>query len=181
MSETAWRFNSRTPCGVRPSKSRPARLPDWFQFTHPVWGATLSGGGSPIQNVVSIHAPRVGCDPRHVWRIHASRSFNSRTPCGVRLRLPSALSSPPTFQFTHPVWGATPCCSAPAPAPQGFNSRTPCGVRQLPPVLRSHLSQVSIHAPRVGCDRIEEIKISPASVSIHAPRVGCDSLLLMSN
>ena len=34
------RFNSRTPCGVRQNLQRTCRLFDWFQFTHPVWGAT---------------------------------------------------------------------------------------------------------------------------------------------
>ena len=78
-----------------------------FQFTHPVRGAT--GGLQQVSedDLVSIHAPRAGCDtdlPRKSHRvlvsIHAPRagcdhitstivqlrhSFNSRTPCGVRL------------------------------------------------------------------------------------------------
>ena len=33
-----------------------------FQFTHPVWGATLNEVVSVIATLVSIHAPRVGCD-----------------------------------------------------------------------------------------------------------------------
>ena len=36
----------------------------WFQFTHPVWGATKNGMSCPISKLVSIHAPRVGCDLR---------------------------------------------------------------------------------------------------------------------
>ena len=34
-------FNSRTPCGVRPSLVLLLELYGVFQFTHPVWGATL--------------------------------------------------------------------------------------------------------------------------------------------
>ena len=33
-----------------------------FQFTHPVWGATLRGCSYVELEDVSIHAPRVGCD-----------------------------------------------------------------------------------------------------------------------
>ena len=33
-----------------------------FQFTHPVWGATIVEITIVIDEEVSIHAPRVGCD-----------------------------------------------------------------------------------------------------------------------
>ena len=35
----------------------------------------------------------------------------------------------------------------------GFNPRTPCGMRLVPGHHAGPLAQVSIHAPRVGCDR----------------------------
>ena len=56
-----------------------------FQFTHPVWGATMFFVPKGWEIIVSIHAPRVGCDVSgcHVLQWH------------------------PVFQFTHPVWGAT--------------------------------------------------------------------------
>ena len=210
-------FNSRTPCGVRLNSniSCMSRLmfqfthPVWgatskyvtkqfrnvFQFTHPVWGATspccVSAaslpvsihaprvGCDPIANsqktmtIVSIHAPRVGCDTSQLRGSPGSKRFNSRTPCGVRHRYSIDLINNTQFQFTHPVWGATPkgCRSLPAVpvsihAPRvgcdsisvlllrmviSFNSRTPCGVRRQ---SRSLLIRrcVSIHAPRVGCD-----------------------------
>ena len=34
--------------------------------------------------------------------------------------------------------------------------------------------QVSIHAPRVGCDSMAVFNALCCLVSIHAPRVGCD-------
>ena len=124
--------------------------------------------------IVSIHAPRVGCDGR----------------CG-RGRSVSI-----QFQFTHPVWGAThhvltaeslsqvsihaprvgcDCkCSALIKYKYCFNSRTPCGVRQRR-CRQSELSlMVSIHAPRVGCDYLRKLVPDIWRVSIHAPRVGCD-------
>ena len=81
------------------------------------------------------------------------------------------------FQFTHPVWGATPVTS----------------------LVVVFLSSVSIHAPRVGCDSLmkrllmkivlfqfthpvwgatnyDTRRIKHTEVSIHAPRVGCDRI-----
>ena len=107
-SEEPSGFNSRTPCGVRPHEARKIMgeeqvsihaprvgcdiiipphimMRSLFQFTHPVWGATIS----MLSNV------------------QMNSGFNSRTPCGVRpLVLPCALWYE-MFQFTHPVWGAT--------------------------------------------------------------------------
>ena len=102
-----------------------------FQFTHPVWGAT-----TPPE-----------------WEDAISSSFNSRTPCGVRLRrdiivvarfvsihaprvgcdlgIGGHVSSNDMFQFTHPVWGAT-----------------------IQDLLLDEFQKVSIHAPRVGCDPV---------------------------
>ena len=126
-------FNSRTPCGVRHILSY-----DWTP-----------------EEIVSIHAPRAGCDHIQLYHITILSSFNSRTPCGVRLtdgaddsrcyacfnsRTPCGVRRILThttmqtikFQFTHPVRGAT-CKRYPLPKhPQCFNSRTPCGVRRHP-------------------------------------------------
>ena len=107
-------------------------------------------------------------------RNEQQKCFNSRTPCGVRHleRLFPLLAV--EFQFTHPVWGATEWCLYPASVPD-----------------------VSIHAPRVGCDSTASSILSTSCsfnsrtpcgvrpqrhadrrvrvrVSIHAPRVGCD-------
>ena len=145
------RFNSRTPCGVRRALSRNGNYLRKFQFTHPVWGATAREPREGDGADVSIHAPRVGCDLRGLTNypvpevsIHAPRvgcddipggraldvsSFNSRTPCGVRLDKYLQYTSRTLFQFTHPVWGATDALSS-----------------------QFSLSNVSIHAPRVGCD-----------------------------
>ena len=148
-----------------------------FQFTHPGRGATIPRRPKLLIRDVSIHAPREGCDYREVVviisqsyvSIHAPRegcdcsivivivrvsSFNSRTPGGVRLfgvgcsltAIPSFNSRTPggvrrtsrnfltltnTFQFTHPGRGAT----------DGQ-------------FLPSDLTDVSIHAPREGCDSV---------------------------
>ena len=131
---TQYYFNPRTPCGVR-RLGVPAPTPAdaGFQSTHPVWGATLQHNGEYVRLVISIHAPRVGCDdagfphlPSGIISIHAPR-----VGCDLaRTRLSAVNWS--IFQSTHPVWGAT-----------------HYGLQLL------KLKIISIHAPRVGCDRCD--------------------------
>ena len=78
---------------------------------------------------VSIHAPRAGCDEWALSRNGNYLRFNSRTPCGVRRQ--TCVLSPRT---------------------KSFNSRTPCGVRPAYISFVGQLINVSIHAPRAGCD-----------------------------
>ena len=106
-------------------------------------------------------------------------SFNSRTPGGVRLRSSILSRSRIRFQFTHPGRGATsPGCAAQRPCTR-FNSRTPGGVRLFYTAVPWGASDVSIHAPREGCDLSITSSISqPRYVSIHAPREGCDSIVV---
>ena len=66
-----------------PRSSRSSRTS--FQFTHPVRGATDDPKLTEAEWIVSIHAPREGCDLR--------QTFTSL--------------SEEMFQFTHPVRGAT--------------------------------------------------------------------------
>ena len=124
-----------------------------FQSTHPVWGATWSGRRSGhfsgyfnprtpcgvrlafianevLSLVISIHAPRVGCDDKTQKRTYHNA----------------------LFQSTHPVWGATALSPPSLQSPPNFNPRTPCGVRHVPNREMSRPKRISIHAPRVGCD-----------------------------
>ena len=41
-------------------------------------------------------------------------------------------------------------------------------------LVKSRIDRISIHAPRVGCDRGHLSHHIPLVISIHAPRVGCD-------
>ena len=150
-------FNPRTPCGVRQSDNGLADAPTLFQSTHPVRGATLAHGVDYGIWLISIHAPRAGCDRKCPPGPDRGIYFNPRTPCGVR-RQPLL-----SHRSTH-----------------NFNPRTPCGVRRFPnhgvdsPNLR-----ISIHAPRAGCDLTEEINAVSSLISIHAPRAGCDMRTLV--
>ena len=117
----------------------------------------------------------MGCDKCKPQNLTLFFYFNPRTPCGVRLR---GLKNSTDVTYN-------------------FNPRTPCGVR---PGMRIHQllsGTISIHAPRVGCDKLLYLRIfikiyfnprTPCgvrrrlirythrnnSISIHAPRVGCD-------
>ena len=147
-----------------------------FQSTHPVRGATFSVGSVCRVMSISIHAPRAGCDSAAGAAASDRRHFNPRTPCGVRLGLYVTVSRSGSY----------------------FNPRTPCGVRhevifnkprnkdtfQSTHPVRGATQrdlyyqtkqQISIHAPRAGCDHDPRSdRRRPDGISIHAPRAGCD-------
>ena len=55
-------FNPRTPRGVRHTISTVKEVTNMFQSTHPARGATPSLCVACPFSVISIHAPREGCD-----------------------------------------------------------------------------------------------------------------------
>ena len=172
-------FNPRTPRGVRPlnhphqgavldiSIHAPREGCDQrgvdrrstviqFQSTHPARGATDHKRPSGFLYVISIHAPREGCDQSAMRStVRDMAHFNPRTTRGVR-------------PVVAPIkWYGC----------RNFNPRTPRGVRLRSRFALPRYAQISIHAPREGCD------VSPftrttvgAGISIHAPREGCDPI-----
>ena len=167
-------FNPRTPCGVRLDFNPPFYVPTMFQSTHSLRSATRrSFSGSDAQSVsihallaecdfyrichaeqrpVSIHALLAECDQYVLADWRGGKSFNPRTPCGVRHVSRHASSMASRFQSTHSLRSATSlssswqrqfevsihallaeCDSATLPPNthlNSFNPRTPCGVRQ---------------------------------------------------
>ena len=101
-------FNPRSPCGERRSRLRePCRI-----------------------GRISIHAPRVGSDPRLRGWPRVSLYFNPRSPCGERRG----------------------SCARWSPSRGYFNPRSPCGERLGELVGGAAVLGISIHAPRVGSD-----------------------------
>ena len=171
---SVWGFNSRTPGGVRPFSLNHFDLYLLFQFTHPGRGATERRGRGHLLAVVSIHAPREGCD------LATATNAEGKTQ----------------FQFTHPGRGAT------APVGQGvlilavsihapregcdlsgqavvvnegsFNSRTPGGVRQRRIADNGEEDTFQFTHPGRGATFYEQPLHGCQRVSIHAPREGCD-------
>ena len=78
-------LNSRTPGGVRQTAIDKMTAIHQFQFTHPGRGATAQRGDLIHPRLVSIHAPREGCDEDN----------------------PKLTEQEWLFQFTHPGRGAT--------------------------------------------------------------------------
>ena len=125
-----------------------------FQSTHPVRGATRSCISAPLRSLISIHAPRAGCDI---------------TP-GDYLRRPKE------FQSTHPVRGAT-LLQVRGRYVQPISIHAPragCDCLRAP---SRAMHPISIHAPRAGCDSKVDTGGESKNISIHAPRAGCDEKL----
>ena len=106
-----------------------------------------------LDDAVSIHAPREGCDG---WMLKDR-----------------ALSE---FQFTHPGRGATVLCRAATLLSCSFNSRTPGGVRLGFALNLDALDLFQFTHPGRGATVLNAAYCPYCYVSIHAPREGCDSL-----
>ena len=105
---------------------------------------------------ISIHAPRVGSDYPATISGTFWKYFNPRSPCGERHKWSD-------YQMLH----------------SDFNPRSPCGERPRMMVGSADDVKISIHAPRVGSDRVCRWIPVVLRISIHAPRVGSDSADLM--
>ena len=79
------------------------------------------------------------------------------------------------FQSTPPVWGATVSDMVEQTGLQISIHAPRVGGDRLSAQLLA-AEEISIHAPRVGGDRIVWIGSSISRISIHAPRVGGDSI-----
>ncbi len=100
--------------------------------------------------MVSIHAPREGCDSQAAISSKRSQCFNSRTPGGVRRTRGEVFAKTVEFQFTHPGRGAT------AESANLLPGR-----------------KVSIHAPREGCDEDDQAdKVLPLRFQFTHPGRG---------
>ena len=206
---------------MRPTRRyTPLVINQVFQFTHPGRGATRVGAtllqqprrfnsrtpggvrhcgrGIPHRRVVvSIHAPREGCDMIYANILTYSYMFQFTHPGrGATPRFCVRYPVPKPFQFTHPGRGATRrrvphdirrWVSIHAPREgcdeaynkvmnimSGFNSRTPGGVR----LSTFHCLLLSIKFqfthPGRGATYYEDDFTPEQHVSIHAPREGCD-------
>ena len=149
--------------------------------------------------IISIHAPRVGCDGIGSVLVVCVEKFQSTHPgwgataitrpqqagivfqsthpgWGVTGRIARLSAGNQKFQSTHPGWGATVLPPLLHTFNLYFNPRTPGGVRLRVITDRVYYVYISIHAPRVGCDSVQNRREIQQQISIHAPRVGCDAV-----
>ncbi len=105
------RFNSRDPCGSRRMWSQAHSFHRLFQLTRPVRVATLPNIYAKNPEIVSTHATRAGRDTNTEREDKQSVCFNSRDPCGSRLRTLVVHIQHTEFQLTRPVRVATRRCA----------------------------------------------------------------------
>ena len=128
------------------------------------------------RTIVSIHAPREGCDARYRAKPPLASCFNSRTPGGVRPYVPLSWLVRIVFQFTHPGRGATFVGGLCPSLTLRFNSRTPGGVRLTAHLGFGYGAMFQFTHPGRGAARKPRYFTLILDVSIHAPREGCDVL-----
>jgi len=168
-------FNPRPPCGERRGRACRRICRCWFQSTPPVWGATIRDLVIKLISVVSIHAPRVGSDEHLEYRdtgidvsIHAPRvgsdSFNH-----------SFILLMDEFQSTPPVWGAT-GLSLGYPLYREFQSTPPVWGATEISILEIRQFKFQSTPPVWGATWFLSPELQGAIVSIHAPRVGSDKI-----
>ena len=79
-----------------------------FQFTHPVRGATPRFRLLCTDALVSIHAPRAGCDVEDILSYDWTPEVSIHAPrAGCDKLIVNEFRHGKEFQFTHPVRGAT--------------------------------------------------------------------------
>ena len=100
-------FNPRTPCGVRPIPENHGGEESQFQSTHSLRSATRTSEINIILKDVSIHALLAECDWTEDQTPGSWKSFNPRTPCGVRLVNKVLAAKRNEFQSTHSLRSAT--------------------------------------------------------------------------
>ena len=134
--------------------STPIAMPEIFQSTRPIRGATNSG---------SITLP-------------LSLAFQSTRPIrGATGWSGCASLHASAFQSTRPIRGATVGVLSGSSPGRDFNPRAPSGARRVIGGLVVHAVDISIHAPHTGRDFPNHgVDFPNLRISIHAPHTGRD-------
>ena len=166
-------FNSRTPGGVRL----------WVRVHRGQHGVVsihapregCDGVDLFISRVtlVSIHAPREGCDCSHCLGSRWTSSFNSRTPGGVRQTHRHRIGPMEGFN-SHTPGGVRPALSQVFSASWKFQFTHPGRGATSKTVLCVRSLMFQFTHPGRGATARRDRQGQGAHVSIHAPREGCD-------
>ena len=116
--------NSRAPCGARHNQSAATNTGYQFQLTRPMRGATRERRNRSIVITISTHAPHAGRDRDFAAPAMPSINFNSRAPCGARLKMNAPVIRANPFQLTRPMRGAT-SCEAGSTSSYGISTHAP--------------------------------------------------------
>ena len=145
-----------------------------FQFTHPGKGATATAEPTQVDQEVSIHAPREGCDSILADTYSSRGCFNSRTPGGVRLISVTFVPHSLCVSIHAPREGCDTSRSRHHHRANSFNSRTPGGVRLGATDPPWYYIRFQFTHPGRGATSALSSYFGYDLVSIHAPREGCD-------
>ena len=135
---------------------------------------SIHASASADYRLISIHAPREGCDdkPGHSATRHNRISIHAPRE-GCDSLISSNFCVMVRFQSTHPVRGAT--LSRPHDHDRGrISIHAPREGCDFACFVEASASHISIHAPREGCDDRTVRRATRGQISIHAPREGCD-------
>ena len=189
-------FNPRSPCGERLRRRARRSGRNRFQSTLPLRGATSGLFRRDLHELISIHAPLAGSDPRLFVRSGKAEQFQSTLP--LRGATDEQLRAWLTFSISihAPLAGSDVPVTRLDWRQTYFNPRSPCGERQesgsLPPdvsIFQSTLplrgatpvlpvvaqaGDISIHAPLAGSDAKWWIDSQGDILSLHAPLAGSD-------
>ena len=175
LARPAFHFNPRTPRGVRQVADGPP--------------------GDCV--IISIHAPREGCDKAPLAGGTKERNFNPRTPRGVRLFGVLTKNRSLDFNPRTPRGVRRAGVAGGGHQHPNFNPRTPrgvrrsgCGTSQCPPRFqsthpargattgmpwRSSMERFQSTHPARGATGSSSQRRRTPDISIHAPREGCDA------
>ena len=142
-------FNPRTPRGVRRRDCK------WFNHYTMISIHAPREGCDPVperpcctSETISIHAPREGCDKPPPKGRQAQLNFNPRTPRGVRHRLTSQSHPGGVISIHAPREGCDPSPAKEYWVYPNFNPRTPRGVRLFYPTFIRLIQHFNPRTPR---------------------------------
>ena len=146
-----------------------------FQSTPPGWEATTRSLVHASAQTISIHASRMGGDPRMGARNAGRWYFNPRLPDGRRPSRAASIQTCVTFQSTPPGWEAT-VLHRPITGRTSISIHASRMGGDLNAYRVGRLRFISIHASRMGGDAGNPLRRQSSFViSIHASRMGGDS------
>ena len=146
-------FNPRSPDGERRADKLQSIRPCAFQSTLPGWGATVSGRIDHV--AVDYFNPRSPDGERRTGQQdrHRQTDFNPRSPDGERHGA-AGLAHPRTDFNPRSPDGERPVTVPPWPIVPIFQSTLPGWGATVARDAQHARIQISIHAPRMGSDRL---------------------------
>ena len=144
-------FNPRSPDGERPTRWPTPNSNRYFNPRSPDGERQVPPRAS-LPVAISIHAPRMGSDPRRPRIPHLGRDFNPRSPDGERRDLAAKVAHVVGISIHAPRMGSDTSAILPSIVVVSFQSTLPGWGATVPVMPWDAGTQISIHAPRMGSD-----------------------------